>query len=145
MPWRRVSQPKPPPGLRGAIEVAQQRARPDARGSPCGVDVDGAHAGEVEHQTAFRDRVAGDVMAAAAHAEQHAVRRGEAHAGLNVGVSEAARDQRRAAIDGSVPDLARGGVGVIGGAEYAATDLKCECVDVGLAHLPHVLVQRKVC
>ena len=150
-PWRRVSQPKPPPSVRpatpvvelmpsgvarpcacaAAIEVGEQRAGADARGAPRRVDLDGAHRRQVDHQAAFGDGVAGDVVAAAAHAEQHPVRGGEADRRLHVALVQAARDQRRAAIDGGVPDLARVVVAGVAGGEHAAADLRGERLDVG--------------
>ena len=72
-----------------------------------GRGADRAHAPQVEDRTA--------------HAEQHSVRSGEAHGGLNIAFCQAARDQRRAAIDGAVADLACFVACVISGAERAAT------------------------
>ena len=83
-------------------------------------------------------------MAATAHAEQHPVRSGEAHGGLDIAVCQAARDQRRTTVNRAVPDLASFVVGVVSGAEHAAADLGRECVNVWLAHLPDFPVQREV-
>jgi len=108
--------------LRFAIEVGEQRTRRDPRGAPGGVDGDGAPAREVDRQAAFDHRIAGDVVAAAAHAEPHPLLAGEAHCGLDVGIAHAARDQRRPMIDGSIPDLARVVVALVASAEQAAAD-----------------------
>ena len=130
--------------LRLAIEVAQQGAWADPRNALVDVDADRAHAGEVDRQAAFGDGVAGDVVAATAHAEQYAVRRRKTHSGLHVGLVRAARNERRAAVDGAVPDPARFIVGGVGAAERAAADLRREGGKVGRAQLPDVVVQRDV-
>ena len=83
-------------------------------------------------------------MAAAAHAEQHAVRRREAQRRLHVVLAEAARDQRRPAVDTAVPDLARLVVRRVRRAHHVAAQARRERVDVGLAALPGIRVQRKV-
>jgi hypothetical protein len=130
--------------LRFAIEVAEQRARADARGSLRRVDADRAHARKVQHQSALGDRIARDVMPAAAHAQQHSMRRGEAHGCLNVAVVQATRDQRWAAIYGAVPDLASLVVLAISSADHPTLNPGRKRVDVGLAQLPNVPVKRKI-
>ena len=127
-------------GLRLAVKIGEQRAGADACAALLSVDADRAHARQVDHQTALGHRVAGDMMAATTHAEQHSVRRGKAHRGLNILGREAARDQRRAAIDSRVPDFAGRVVSSVGGAECAAADLRCERCSIGLAQLPGLLV-----
>ena len=130
--------------LRLAIEVGEQRAGADARGAARRVDADRVHRRQVEQQAALGDRVAGDVVAAAANAEQHALLGGEADAGADVVLVAAARDQGRTAVDGAVPDLARVVVARVAGSEDAAADPARERLDIGLTHLPDILVQRKV-
>jgi hypothetical protein len=70
-------------------------------------------------------------MAAAAHAEQHAMLGREADRRLHVALVEAARDRRRAAVDGGVPDLARVLVAGVAGGDEAAADLRGERLDFG--------------
>ena len=130
--------------LRRGVEVLQQRAGADAGDAPARVDDDLAHAREVDHQAALGDGVAGDVMAAAANAEQHPMAGGEAHRRLHVGLARAAGDRRRAAIDGGVPDLARRLVVGVARAQHATADLRRKGVDVGAAKLADVSVERQV-
>jgi len=130
--------------LRRAIEVGEQRAGADPRGAARRVDADLVHRRQIEQQAAFGDAVAGDVMATAADGEQHPLLGGEADAGADVVFVAAARDQRRTAIDAAVPDLARVVVAGIARSENAAADPARERLDIGLAHLPDIPVQRKV-
>ncbi len=130
--------------LRFAIEVGQQRARLDPRSALRRVDADLAHARHVEHQAALRDCIAGDMMAATPHAQQHVMRLREAHGGLHIARGLAARDQRGMPIDASVPDLAGFVVALVGLAEKTALQLCCECFDLRLAQGPDVLIQCEV-
>ena len=83
-------------------------------------------------------------MAAAAHAEQHAVLGREADRCLHVALGQAASDGRRAAVDGGVPDLARVLVAGVAGDDEPAADPRGERRDVGAAKLPDIAVERKV-
>ena len=83
-------------------------------------------------------------MAAATYADQHSVRSDEADGSLDIAFRQAARDQRRTTIDTAVPDLPRFVVRLIRRTERTAANLRRESVDVGPAHLPDILVQRKV-
>ena len=164
-PCRRVSQPKPPPSvrpatpvvelmpsgvgqamrLRFAIDIGQQRAGADTRRALRGVDGDRAHARQVDHQAAVGHCVAGDVMAATAHAQQHAMRRPRsarrpAHRSPS-GSGRSARDGDRWCR--SRPCARRRSRRRP--CESAAADLRGEGFDVRLARSwPDVVVERKV-
>ena len=61
-----------------AIELAQCRPALDPRASARRVDLDRLHRREIDHQPAIAERVAGDVMSAAANGEDQIVPPGEA-------------------------------------------------------------------
>ena len=163
-PCRRVSQPKPPPSVSPATPVVELMPSGVARPCACAAASKSfssapaptravrlaaststcACAERSMVRRAVGDGVAGDVMAAAAHAQQHAMRGGEAHRRLHVALVQAARDRRRTAIDGAVPDGARVFVAGVAGAQQAAADLRGERLDVGAAKLPDIAVERKV-
>ncbi len=96
-PNLRVVQPKPPPsarpatpvvelmpsgvasaeGLRFLVEIGEQSAGLDARGAGLRIDLHRFHQRQIDEQPAIADRVARDVVAAAAHRKQQAFRAGE--------------------------------------------------------------------
>jgi hypothetical protein len=71
-------------GLRLVVDVAERRARLDVRPPRPPVDADGAQEREIDHQPAVADRVARDVVSAAAHGQQQVVVAGEGDAAQDV-------------------------------------------------------------
>ena len=92
------------------------------------------HQRQVDHQPVVADRVAGDVVAAAAHGEQEVVVGRESDGVLNVGRAGAAGDQRRAPVDHGVPDRPRLVVAGVGRAEQEPRELLTELTDLVLGH-----------
>jgi hypothetical protein len=92
------------------------------------------HRRAIDHEPAFAHRVAGDVVAAAAHGEQQVVRPCETDGVHDVRRPFAPDDQRRSLVDHLVPHLARRVVGGIAppqqiAAQAGAELLDCGCVD----------------
>ena len=131
-------------GLRFAVEVAEQRARRDARSALLRVDMHAALRGLVDHQRAVGHRVAGDVMAAAAHRQAHLVLAREGQCVAHVLRVQAARDDRRPALGHAVPDLARGVVGLRFRCDDAATDTRGECFEARGVQYGVAPVERRI-
>ena len=75
--------------------------------------MDRLHQRKIDQETTIADRVAGDVVAAAAHREQKLRVPRELDRIDDIGSAHAARDNRRAAVDHRVPDRAGGFVSVL--------------------------------
>jgi hypothetical protein len=99
--------------LRGSIEGAEQRAAPHPGTTPVGVDPNGGHEGEIEHQSAFRHRESERAVTAAAHPYLETLTATEAHRGGDIGRPRAASNNRRPPIDHRVPDLPRLVIGIV--------------------------------
>ena len=92
--------------LRLPVEIRQRRAGLDA-GGPREPDRRGPTSSAKDRsEPAVADRVAGDVVAAAAHRDEKLLVPRELDRLDDVGGAEAARDERRAAVDHRVPDRA---------------------------------------
>jgi hypothetical protein len=72
-----------------------------------GVDVTALHRGKIDHQAALVDRLAGDVVAAAADGDLEPFVLGEIDRSHDVGRVQAARDHRRMLVDQAVVNPAR--------------------------------------
>ena len=81
-----------------------------------------------------RNRVASDVVAAAANGDRTVVLAGEAHRVEHVGGAPAADDQRRAPIDHRVPDRARTVVRRVAWLDRAAQQSRAEVLDSAGRH-----------
>ena len=92
------------------------------------VDVHGAHGGQVDHEAAVADRVAGDVVAATPDGDLQSTLAAKAHRGLHVGGAEAAGDDGRASIDQAVLDAPGEVVSGIAGRQRIARQLLAERV-----------------
>ena len=90
--------------VRGVVDVAQQGAALHADEPLVGVDVDGAHVAEVDHERVGPDAQAGGVVSSAADGERQAPLPREVDGGDHVGDVDAARDQARATVDAAVVD-----------------------------------------
>jgi hypothetical protein len=91
----------------GAIDLAPGAAAAHPHGLVVSVDVDLAHRREVDHDAVVAAAEAAAVVAAPTHRQQRAVSLCEADHGRHIGGRGAARDQRRAAVDHPVVELAR--------------------------------------
>ena len=111
-----------------ASTSARRRAGLDPGGAHLGVDGDGVHRREVEEQRAVGDGEAGDLVAAAADGEEHAVLAGEVHRRLDVADVGGADDEAGAAVDHPVPDGARRVVAGVAGVEELAVERDVERV-----------------
>lgn len=113
--------------LRGRVDHAPGCAALHAQAAGRRVDLDAVHPGEIDRQRVVSDRETSWRVAAAAHGHGHAALARMPQRGGDVARPFAARDQRRAAIDGRVVHLAGLAVGGISGAE----DLAGEVADGG--------------
>ena len=124
-PCLRAIHPRPPPSVSPARPVfetlpvgvarpnscvarsrfAEQNARLRASGAGVGIDLDGLHAGEIDHETVVAHSVAGDVVPATADSEGKSALAREAHRLNHIALMRAASDQRGPAVDHPVPDL----------------------------------------
>src|SRR4249919_1373643 len=89
--------------LRLVVDVAPQGAALDAGRAIDGIDSDGAHRREVDHDSVVAHRGASHVVAPASYGDLEVAVTGEAHRCGHVGGAAAAGDQSRAPIDGAVP------------------------------------------
>jgi hypothetical protein len=94
--------------LGGGIQVAPGRAAAAHRPARGRIDHDPPHAAQVDHQPALADREPGEVVAPAARGELQSPLPTEADGRGDLRGAGAAADERRVAVDGSVPDRARG-------------------------------------
>ena len=94
------------------------------------IDAHAVHLRQVDHQALLAHRLAGEAVAAAAHRQQQLVRRRELHRLHDVGGAAAARDQRRMAIEGAVPDAPRGVVAGAVAQQQLAAQARREILDV---------------
>ena len=90
------------------VEVEPRRAALGAREPRIGVDRDGTHRREVDHEAVVADAVPGRVVAASAHGDLQLLCAGEVESRGDVGRAGAARDQRRPAVDQGVVAASRG-------------------------------------
>jgi hypothetical protein len=93
------------------------------------VDGDALHQSEVQHQAAFADRFTGEIVAAAAHRQQHIVIAGEIDAGHHIARGGALRNQCGVLVDHPVEDFPCGVVGGRPGCEQGSTQLLSETGD----------------
>jgi len=107
-----------PVGLGGGVELGPGRAAPARRTLHVGVDMDGLHRREVDHQAAVAERVAGVVVATAPDRDFQIMFLGECQRGGNVAGGAAAHDHRRTAGDATIPDVDRIGVPSISGQRH---------------------------
>ena len=126
-PCLRISNPMPPPsvspadagvandaarggqavGLCLVVDVSPQGAALHERRALDGVNRDGAHRGEVDHDSVVAHCGAGNVVTPASYGDLEVALAGETHRGGHVGGAGAAGDAGRMAVDRAVPDLAR--------------------------------------
>src|ERR671937_912310 len=90
-----------------AIELADEDPGLRANGLPDGVDVDPLHRRQVDHQAAVGDRLARDVVTAAADRDLGALVAAEVDGVDHVRRGQAAGDQGGALVDQPVVDVAR--------------------------------------
>ena len=90
--------------LRLVVDVAPQGAALDVGRALDGIDRDGAHRREVDHDAVVAHRGAGHVVAPASYGDLEVTVAGEAHRRGHVGGAAAAGDQPRSSVDGAVPD-----------------------------------------
>ena len=95
-------------GLGRSVEVEPCRTALGAREPRIGVDRDGTHRREVDHEPVVDDAVPGRVVAASAHRDLQLLCAGEVERRRDVGRTRATRDQRRSAVDQGVVAAPRG-------------------------------------
>ena len=93
---------------RFAVELAEQRAAFDVRQPGKRIDLHGPHGREVDDQPAVAAGLPRQTVAAAAYRGQQAVCGAEAHRAPDVRRTDAAHDEGRLAIEGRIPQPARG-------------------------------------
>ncbi len=104
------------------VDVAPQGAALDEGCALDGIDRDGAHRREVDHDAVVADRGAGHVVASPSHRDLEAAVAGESHRCGHVGGAAAAGDQSRSSVDGGIPDGAGVVVSVVVGSDHAAPE-----------------------
>jgi len=82
-----------------------------------------------DHQPAVADRVARDIVAAAAHRHQQAVISGKIHGGNHISGSGAAGNNGGPVADHRVVDLARGFIPIVAPKQMATTQSAMELLD----------------
>jgi hypothetical protein len=90
---------------RRSVELAPGETGLGADGAGLGIDVDAFHGRQVDHQAAVGHRLAGDLVAAAAHRDLEFPFPGEVDGVDDIGGGQAAGDQRRALVDEPVVDV----------------------------------------
>src|SRR5215467_3905393 len=95
-----------PEDLRFAVEIAPGGAAFSPHRTPGRIDMDAAHTGKIDHQSALAYSDAWGVVAAAAHRDQPLVSSRKCHGSDHIRDASAARNERRAPIDHSIPNLA---------------------------------------
>ena len=119
--------------LGGGVELAPRQAAPDPRGACLGIDVDGLHRPDVDHEPVVAARVAGRRVAAAADGHGKVVLAREEDRGHDVVGGRAAGDERRTLVDHPVEDGAGVVVATVGRDDQLAGEAAAQGVeDVGL-------------
>jgi hypothetical protein len=95
-------------GLGRRVEVEPRHAARGACEPRIGVDRDGTHRREVDHDAVVADAVPGRVVAASAYGDLALPCAGEVEGRRDVGRARAARDQHRPAVDQGVVAAPRG-------------------------------------
>ena len=104
------------------VDVAPEGTALDEGGALDGIDRDGAHRRQVDHDPAVAHGGAGDVVTPAADGDLEVAVVGEAHRGGHVGGAAAAGDQPRSTVDGAVPDGSGVVVIVVVGGDHIAPE-----------------------
>ena len=91
------------------VDISPQGTGLDEGGALNGIDRDGAHRREVDHDSVVAHGGAGDVVAAASHGDVEVAVAGEAHRCDHIGGAAAAGDQPGSPVDVAVPH----GAGVV--------------------------------
>src|SRR5262249_50965266 len=111
-------------GLRGPVQRAEHRATLHPGAPRDRIDGDPAQPGEVDHEPAVRDSVAGDVVAAATDTDLQVALTGGAHRGDDVADRGATDDQLRAVVDHPIPDRPGGVVPAGAGSEDLTVEVR---------------------
>ena len=127
--------------LRRRVDLAERRAGLDARGARLRIDADRPHLREVDEHRRVGDGEAGDLVPAAAHAEEQVVVAGEADRGHHVGGVRGADHERRAAVDHRVPERAGLVVARLPGQRHAAGHAAAKSVDGGVRDMGATLIE----
>src|SRR5207248_4038780 len=93
-----------PVGMGGLVELAPGHASAGDDRAGSGVDAGVLHQGEVDHEAALGDGLAGDVVAPASDGDLEIGVATEAHGGGDVGTVHAAGNQRGTLVDQPVVD-----------------------------------------
>ena len=104
------------------VDVAPQGAALDEGRALDGIDRDGAHRREVDHDPVVAHRGAGHVVASASYGDLEVAVAGEAHRCGHVGGAAAAGDQSRSSVDGAVPYGAGVVVVIVVGGDHVAPE-----------------------
>ena len=91
-------------GLGLVVEIAPGSAALGHRQPAHGVDLDGAHSGQVEHQTVVAGGETRDAVPAAPHGDRQALAARELNGPDHVGDPGGTHDERRVAVNRVVPD-----------------------------------------
>src|SRR4030081_1046574 len=123
--------------LSGGIEVGPRGAPLGCRAAQTWIDGDMPHANQINHETAFADRKAPEVVSAAAHRNFQLVILGKSDGSCHILGAAAPNAQCRMAVNGTVPNRARTVVLLVRLAENLAGDLRPERFEVAIDQLGH--------
>jgi hypothetical protein len=93
-----------PVRLRCVVDFPPQGTALDESRALDGIDQDGAHRREIDHDAVVANSSTGDIVTAASHGDLQGVIAGETDRRRDIDGATASGDQSRSAVDGSVPD-----------------------------------------
>ena len=123
--------------LRGRVDIGPGGTAAADRAPRDRIDGHAVHRAEMDHHPALADRVARVVVSAAAHRELEALRAREADRFGDLVGGVAARDERRLAIDGAVPDRTRAVVLRLTGRQHLPAETAAERLDASNSWIGH--------
>jgi hypothetical protein len=118
-----------PEGLALPIEMRIQATPLELNGSSQGIDPRSGHGGQVDHDPAITDGMAGHGVAAAPHRRRQVMVSAQAHRGHHIGHAPALGDQGRPPLHVSVPDLPGGVVARLLPLDQLATEVRGQRLD----------------
>ena len=116
--------------LHGRVEVGEGAAGLDNRPAGAWVYLDAFHQREVDHEAVVADCIARNVVPSTPDRDKEVVPAGEPDGLHDIVSRRATGDQRGAAVDHGVPDLAHLVVSLVAGKKYVPAKVRLELIDV---------------
>jgi hypothetical protein len=120
-----------PKGLRLVVELDPLSARLSPGRAGRGIDTDGFHRGEIDHEASVADRVAREAVAPPAHGHLQPMVPSEGHGADDVGGPGTAGNQGWPSVKHPVPQLAALVVGIVTGTQHVTPQTSLEPDDSG--------------